>query len=307
MWRLSANRDDLMLSTPNEAEVLERLVAWGEALVSIRALILTSTRARQDGSADELSDYDLIVAVSDAAAFVANGTWVSELGQPLVRWGDQHELYGTTTYFRGVIYSTHVRVDYTLWPHALLDRVSDEAALPEDLDVGYRVLLDKDGRTSRWHAPTYRAHIPRKPTEEEYRALVEEFWWDATYVAKSLWRGEIFFAKFMLDYDAKFVALRRFLEWRIEIGHDWSLRPGSHGRGLERLLPADIWSELAGTYVGTDIEDNWNALFRTTTLFRRVATEVGDALGYAYPQEVDDGVSAYLEGIRRLPSRPAGE
>ncbi len=296
-----------MLSAPDEAEVLERLVAWGEALPSIRALILTSTRARQDGSADELSDYDLIVAVSDAAAFVANDTWVSEFGQPLVRWGDQHELYGTTTYFRGVIYSDHVRVDYTVWPAALLDRVSDEAALPEDLDVGYRVLLDKDGRTSQWQAPTFRAHIPAKPTKAEFRALVEEFWWDTTYVAKSLWRGEIVFAKFMLDYDAKFVALRRFLEWRIEIDHDWSLRPGSHGRGLERLLPADIWSELSGTYVGTDIEENWSALFRATALFRRVATEVGDAFGYTYPQEVDEAVSAYLEGVRQLTSRSAGQ
>lgn len=245
-----------------------------------------------------LSDYDLVVAVIDADAFVANGDWASKAGSPLVRWGDQHELYGTTTYFRGVIYSDHVRVDYSVWASSLLDRVSAEAALPEDLDVGYRVLLDKDGQTSSWQAPTYKAHIPTKPTEAEYRALVEEFWWDTTYVAKSLWRGEIFFAKFMLDYDAKFVALRRFLEWRIEIDHDWSLRPGSHGRGLERLLPADLWSELAATYVGTDIGENWDALFKTTALFRRVATEVADALGYAYPREIDEAISDYLVRVR---------
>ncbi len=281
-----------------EEEVLERLVAWGSADPSIRALILTSTRARPDGSADVLSDYDLIVAVSDADAFVANDDWASKAGSPLVRWGDQHELYGTTTYFRGVIYSDHVRVDYSVWPSSLLERVSAEAALPVDLDVGYRVLLDKDGQTSSWQAPTYGAHIPTKPTEAEYRTLVEEFWWDTTYVAKSLWRGEIFFAKFMLDYDAKFVALRRFLEWRIEIDHDWSLRPGSHGRGLERLLPADLWSELAATYVGTDIEDNWDALFKTTALFRRVAAEVADALGYAYPREIDEAISEYLVSVR---------
>jgi aminoglycoside 6-adenylyltransferase len=132
---------------------------------------------------------------------------------------------------------------------------------------------------------------------------VEEFWWDVTYVAKSLWRGELFFAKFMLDHDAEFVALRRLLEWRIEIDNDWSLRPGAYGRGLERLLPADLWSELASTYIGTDVEENWHALFRTTALFRRVAKEVGDALGYAYPQRVDDLVTQYLEGVRALPRR----
>ena len=65
-----------------------------------------------------------------------------------------------STFFRGVIYTDGVRVDYTVWPAALLERVS-EAGLPEDLDVGYLVLLDKDGRSSEWQALSYRAHIPQ--------------------------------------------------------------------------------------------------------------------------------------------------
>jgi aminoglycoside 6-adenylyltransferase len=284
---------------PEEADVVARLVGWGENDPSIRALVLTSSRARADESVDALSDYDLIVAVDDAVAFSADDAWVSAYTRPLAHWGDEDEVHGLPTYFRGVVYSDGVKIDYTVWPDALLERVAEAEALPEALDVGYRVLLDKDGRTSDWAAPTYRAHIPAKPTEAEYRALVEEFWWDTTYVAKALWRGEIVFAKFVLDYDAKLVALRRFLEWRVELDHDWSWRPGAYGRGLERHLPAHLAAELSRTYVGTDVEDNWNALFRTTALFRRVATEVGDALGYEYPLEVDEGVSAHLEAVRQ--------
>jgi aminoglycoside 6-adenylyltransferase len=169
------------------------------------------------------------------------------------------------------------------------------------LDVGYRVLLDKDERTSGWGAPNYRAHIPAKPTETEYRDLVEEFWWSSTYVAKSLWRDELVIAKFVLERDLKLETLRLMLEWRIEIDHDWSVKPGVLGRGLKQLVPADTWSELESTYVGAGSEENWAALFRTTALFRWVASEVGEALGYAYPQQVDDQVTAYLEGVRRLP------
>jgi aminoglycoside 6-adenylyltransferase len=288
---------------PTEAEVLERLVAWGGANESVRAIVLTSTRARQDGSADLLSDYDVIVAVPDALTFVAGDSWRSAYGRPLVHWGDEDELYGLTTYFRGVIYADGVKVDYTVWPDALLELVAEESTLTDDLDVGYRVLLDKDGRTSHWTSPTYRAHIPVRPTREEYEALVDEFWWDTAYVAKSLWRGEIVFTKFVLDYDAKLVALRRMLEWRVEIDHDWALRPGVYGRGLERLLPADVWSELASTYVGTDVEDNWSALFRTTALFRLIASEVGDALGYSYPHDVDEAVTTQLEAMQKLPPK----
>jgi aminoglycoside 6-adenylyltransferase len=292
---------------PEETDVLARLVAWGESHSSIRALVLTSSRARADASVDALSDYDLIVAVDDPEAFIADDAWVSAYGRPLARWGDRSELYGLTKHFLGVVYADGVKVDYTVWPEELLERVSEAETLPEELDVGYRVLLDTQGHTSGWPAATYRAHIPAKPTEAEYQALVEEFWWDTTYVAKALWRGEIVFAKFVLDYDAKLVALRRFLEWRIELDHDWALRPGAYGRGLERLLSTDIRSELADTYVGTDIEDNWDALFRTTALFRRVATEVGDALGYAYPLEVDEAVTAQLEAVRKLkPSTARG-
>jgi len=38
-----------------------------------------------------------------------------------------------------------------------------------------------------------------------------------------------------------------------------------------------------------------------TALFRRVAIEVGQALGHTYPQGLDDGVTAYLDEARRLP------
>ena len=234
-------------------------------------MILTSSRARADGTADLLSDYDVIVAVRDADAFGRDDAWASGYGRPLVGWNDEHELYGMTTFFRGIVYEDGVKVDYTVWPDGLLRRVAEDTVRGGGLRA---CRLSGSPRQGRSDVALASGDVPgahtRKTNAREARRLVDEFRWDTTYVAKSLWRGEIVFAKFMLDYDAKFVALRRFLDWRVEIDHDWGLRPGSHGRGLERLLPADIWSELASTYVGTDIEDNWDALFHTTALFRRV-------------------------------------
>ena len=284
-----------------QSDVLEKLVAWGNAQPAIRAMILTSSRARPDGPVDLLSDYDVILAVTDAERFGREEAWLSDYGRPMVRWGDQSELYGLTTYFRGVLYEDYIKIDYTVWPDALLERVAAQAALPDGLDVGYRVLLDKDGWTVRWKPPSYRAHIPARPTEAEFQALIEEFWWTSTYVAKSLWRDELVFARFCLDQDIKLGVMRRLLEWRLEIDHDWSVKPGVLGRGLKQLLPAGIWPELAATYVGPEIEDNWAALFRSTVLFRRVAMEVGRVLGYAYPQQLDDAVVAYLNAVRKLP------
>jgi aminoglycoside 6-adenylyltransferase len=290
-----------VLSLPTEAEVLARLVAWGEGRDDVRALVLTSSRARPDGPADVLSDYDVILFVADADAFARRDEWQSDYGPRFGWWSDEGALRGLATFFRGVVYEDGVKVDWSIWPAELLERVAAEPELPDVLDVGYRVLLDKDGRTAGWPPPTFHAHIPAKPTSAGYEALVAEFWWTTTYVAKALWRGEIVFAKWVLENDAKIGALRRLLEWRIEIDHDWSLRPGAYGRGLERLLPGDVWSELAATYVGTEVEDNWDALFGVSALVRRIATEVGEALGYRYPQELDDAAAEHVRTVRALP------
>jgi aminoglycoside 6-adenylyltransferase len=284
---------------PDQEAVLGRLLAWTAADENVRAVILTSSRVTPDRRADALSDYDVILAVRDPSVFDRDGEWVSRHARPVARWGDASELLGLPTAFLGVVYEDGVKIDYTIWPEAMLERVSAATELPEGLDVGYRVLLDKDGRTASWAPPTYRAHIPRPPTEAEYRAQVEEFFWSATYVAKGLRRGEVVFAKFALDTDMKLGSLRRMLEWRVELDHDWSLRPGAYGRGLERNLPPKLAAELAATYVGAGVEENWEALFATTVLFRRVAGEVGGALDFAYPSDVDDTVTAQLEAVRR--------
>ena len=290
-----------MMQIPQEKDVVDKLVAWGTTHPLIRAMILTSSRTRPNGPVDPLSDYDLILAVSEVESFAFDDAWIFDYGKPMVRWGDQGEMHGLATYFRGVVYQDFVKIDYSIWPVELLERIAASASLPDQLDVGYRVLLDKDQLTAGWMQPSYQAHIPTRPTEAEYRALVEEFWWGTTYVAKSLWRDDLVFARWCLDQDLKLETMRRMLEWRIEIDHDWSVKPGVYGRGLKQLLPPNIWSEFASTYVSLDVEETWTALDRVIALFRQVALDVGNALGYIYPQQVDDQVSAYLEAICKMP------
>jgi aminoglycoside 6-adenylyltransferase len=273
--------------------VLARIVAWAEAEEAVRLLVLTSTRARPEGAPDALSDYDVIVALTDLAAFdpLAYGT-------PAARWGDEHEVHGTTTLFRGVVYEDGTKIDWTLWPADVPELVAQHG-LNDNLDVGYRVLLDKDGTTARWAGPTFRAHIPAKPTLADYEALVEEFWWSVTYVAKARARGERLFSRFALDVDVTHGALRRMLEWAIEVERDWSWKPGAYGRGLEQELPAETVAELDAAA---------GSLERTIMLFRRVAHEVADALDYTYPRRADDTVSAYVEKLSPAsPGRQSGE
>jgi len=283
-----------------EDDVINRLMTWGDRQACVRAVLLTSSRAGSGAPLDILSDYDPILYVTDTAPFVNDEGWLRDFGDIVVMFRDQWEEYGMRQYTRLVLYDDGTKIDFTIAPVGVLEKVLGEPALPDYLDVGYRVLLDKDQLTGRISPPSYRAHIPSKPTEQEFRNLVEQFWWDSTYVAKHLWRNELFPAKYMLDYVLKFDSLRRMLEWSIEIAHDWSLQPGKEGRWLRQRLPPKVWSALEDTFVGAAIEDNWQALFRTTELFRATALSVARNLDYEYPQQVDVNVSAYLQKIRAL-------
>ncbi len=58
--------------------------------------------------------------------------------------------------------------------------------------------------------------------------------------------------------------------------------------------------ELEGTYAGAGAEENWDALFKTIDLYRRVAIEVGRHLGYSYPHEMDRRAVDYLRKVQNL-------
>lgn len=290
-----------MPETPDEAAVLARVVRWAEDQPLIRAVILESSRAVDHAPLDRFSDYDILLVVSDIHQFAESNDWQRFFGEPLVRFGDPVDVLGIETYMRMVVYRDHTKIDFALWPVELLRRVVEPQISTDFLDWGYRVLLDKDGLAARLPAPTRTAHIPPKPIEQAYLALIEEFWWESTYVAKNLWRDDLVFARYNLDVVMRSELLLPLLEWRIELDHGWTWKPGIVGRGLKRALPPDLWSAFERTYVGPGIEENWEALFAMTALFRRAAIAVGQALGYTYPQELDDDVTAYLEEARRLP------
>ena len=279
--------------------VVRRLIRWGEQRASVRAMLLTSSRTNPDAPVDIFSDYDVILVVTDISPLLEDDSWLEDLGKVLVVYGDPVRLeFGLERFARITHYEDGTKIDYTVVPVELMRRIAEAPELPPDLDVGYAVLLDKDHLTEGLKPPTYSAYVPERPTEREYQLVIEEFFSESLYVAKNLRRDELVFAKYNLDYVMKYKKLRRMLEWRIEMDHGWSLRTGAYGKGLKRHLSADTWSELERTYVGVEEEENWRALFATVELFRKVAVDVGEHLGYSYPDGLYGRVMKRLQHMK---------
>jgi aminoglycoside 6-adenylyltransferase len=203
-----------------------------------------------------------------------------------------------------VLFDDGTKVDFGIWPLVLMERSREAGQLPGEFDTGYRILLDKDDVAGALPPPTHTAFLPHRPTHDEYQSLIEEFWFVTTYVAKYLWRDELVPVKTILDYELKYLVLLKLFEWRIGIDYDWSVKPGFFGRGLGRYLAAATWAQFEETFVGPDRPANWTALYTTIDLFRRVATSVGEALGFIYPRDVDTKMMAYLRQIEQLGDTP---
>jgi aminoglycoside 6-adenylyltransferase len=289
------------MSSEREQNVIQQLIQWGEQEPLVRAVILTSSRAIPHARTDAFSDYDVILALTDVQPLFRDRAWLEGFGSVLALYRDplisdrgfQRSAYVTQ-------YEDGLKIDFSLWPVELLKRITAEPQLPTEFDAGYRVLLDKDNLTAGLQASTYRGYIPTPPTETEYQDKIESFFLDTGYVAKFLWRDDLMAAKYILDNSLKQDHLLPMCEWRIEIDHQWSLKLGPYGRGLKRWLRQDLWSDLEQTYTGADVESNWIALFQSIDLMRRVASEVGDALGYRYPDELEQRVRKYLHRVKAL-------
>jgi len=281
-------------------DLTRRIIQWARMNDAVRAVLLTSSRTNSNAPLDALSDHDVILYVTDADHFDAQDRWLTEFGDVLVQFREPRTHDGMPEYSRLVLYTDGTKIDFTIISVEHLRLVTTTTTLPDYLDVGYSVLVDKVGLTDKLAAPSYRAHIPAKPTEAAYRALVEEFWWETTYVAKNLWRDELLQARYCFDSVMRHQLLRRMLEWYIETQRDWSWKPGVFGKGMKRVLPPANWQAVEETFAGASIEENWQALFRMTALFREIATETATQLGFAYPQGLDDGVTRYLQKIRQM-------
>jgi aminoglycoside 6-adenylyltransferase len=295
----------LLHDPPAEDAVVRRVIAWADAQEAVRAVLLTSTRARPDARVDRFSDYDVILVVRAVTPWLTDHAWVTAFGEVLVAYWDPVPAdpdADDAPYIGSVIqYADGLKIDFTLWTVARLHQIR---AAPEpwpELDAGYRVLRDKDGITAGLPAPTYRAYIPVPPSAAAFQQWVEEFFSDAPYVAKCLWRAELLPAKWALDFDMKHVYLRPVLEWWVACAQGWTVPVGVLGRGLPGRLPPDLRAALAATYVGAGLADNWAALFATLALFGRVARAVAACLGYAYPEALDARVTAFVRAMQATP------
>lgn len=79
------------------------------------------------------------------------------------------------------------------------------------------------------------------------------------------------------------------LEWHAQPGP-----PDDGGNLMRSWVGGVIWEDLHEVFAHFDSEDSWKALLVTTNLFRRVARETAETLGFVYPEDLDRNISGFI-------------
>ncbi len=185
------------------------------------------------------------------------------------------------------------RIDLTLIPLEKKDTLLQ-------IDSLTQVLLDKDGIIGDLPEPDDRDYLIKKPTEQEFLDLCNEFWWITMNTAKGLWREELSYAMFMHEQISRNVLIK-VIEWDIAIRTDFQRSAGKLGKYFKEFLSADEWRQFTQTYSNSDYCNIWSALFVMCDLFRIVANRVASHFGFRYPMEDDQNVVAFLKEVQNLP------
>jgi aminoglycoside 6-adenylyltransferase len=168
----------------DRSNIIEHLIRWAGQQDTVRAVILTSSRAIPNAPVDLFSDYDVILVLRTIEPFHGDRSWLEVFGPVLAVYRDPLiDEDGLVRSAFVVQYENGLKIDFKLWPVELLKTIPNNKRLTTEFDAGYKILLDKDQLTTNLIPPTYLGYIPTPPSEAHYLELLEGFFLDTTYVA----------------------------------------------------------------------------------------------------------------------------
>lgn len=280
----------------SEKEMLDLILNVAKNDDNVRAVIMNGSRVNANAKKDPFQDFDIVYFVRDVEPYRRNAAFIKPFGELMIMQLPEDmidppaENDGHYTYLMQFLDGN--RIDLSLYP---LENIS--ALTADSLTV---VLLDKDRLIPDLTPPSDRDYLPKKPTAKLFEDCCNEFWWVSPYVAKGLWRGELTYAKHMLDVYVR-EQLMKMLTWYFGVQTDFQKSPGKLGKYLKGSLEPEIWKLLENTYADSQPEHIWDSLFVMGDLFRRVGQGVAEHFDFAYPEQDDRNVTRYLHHIRTLP------
>lgn len=267
----------------------------------ILAVYMNGSRVNVNAPKDIFQDYDIVFVVKETKSFIEDKDWIHKFGNILyMQYPDEHpdfpsdkeNFYGWLMQFDD---GNRIDLHVETVAHAK-EHISDDKLC--------RILLDKEHILPKIPEPTDEDYYVKKPSELQFRACVNEFWWCSNNLAKGLWREEMPYVQDMANFVVR-KQLEKMLSWEVGLKTDFSVSVGKSAKYLYKWLDEEEYQTYLSTYFGGDMKEAWKAVLLMCKLFVSVTASVAKGLNYTY--DVNEGKAAlsFLEHVRNLPKDQA--
>lgn len=276
----------------SEQEIMDLILKTARDDERIRAVLLVGSRANPTIIKDKYQDYDITYFVHDIKPFYNNPSWVeTHFGKPLIMQMPEAMRYpeGDGHFNYMMIYSDTVRIDLTFEFRKYVDNGEPAAVLlDKDEGRGFLPVLSALG-DKYWHI--------KPPDELFYYSCCNNFWWCLNNAAKGIARDELAYVMYMINNVIR-IELHDMINYYIGTQHSFDLSTGKEGKYFKKYLPAELYTQYAATYSGSNYVDIWNSIDIMCDLFHSLAVAVAAHFNYTYRKEEEDGMREYIRMLK---------
>jgi len=259
-------------------EIIDNLILWGTDCENLQAIILFGSQARVDGKYDEFSDIDLLLIVNEVEMFFTSDEWLNKIGEFTVSFA---EITCDDMKMRRVVFNNGLDADLVIIPSDKIG-ILKEGHTKEEIEIGYRVLIDKIGLEDKLPPINTEKRFYSAPKEHDFINSVNDFVFHVVWAAKKLKRGELWAAKYCVD---------NYMKWQLlsMIEHNTHAEKGInyntwyHGKYMDEWANPNILQKLSACFSHYNEADIKRALFATIDLYHNLAVETAKLLCFEYP------------------------
>ena len=263
-----------------EPEMLDLILQTAKSL-KVESVALSGSRTNDQVQKDEFQDYDVVYVVDDLDNLTSDLAWLDSFGTRIIEQEvalDHRRLYL-------MLFEDGNRIDLTLCPKEHIQEWVDSEAT-------YTVLEDKKG-LFKAYLPNPKRYWTAPPSEEEFAASYNEFWWVSTYVVKGIRRNQLVYATDHL-YGICQQELLKILAWQVASDRG-TIDVGKNYKYLFNYLPAEKEKEFSNLVDFSSLDKITQTLFATMSIFHREAQDLAQKIGLDYDRELAEKMIDYAK------------
>ena len=263
-----------------DTEMMNLILQIAESL-QVEAVALSGSRVNPRAPKDEFQDYDVVYIVENLEDLISDLSWLDQFGKRII---EQNVILGHRHLYL-MLFEDGNRIDLTLCPKEYIQKWVDSEA-------NFEVIKDDKGLFEAYQ-PNSKRYWTVPPTEEEFAASCNEFWWVSAYVVKAIRRNQLIYATDHL-YGICQHELLKVLAWQVTSDRG-VVDIGKNYKHLFQYLPAEQEKEYSALLDLSSFDKITKSLFATMGLFNREAQILAQKMGFAYNQEVAEKLIAYAK------------